>query len=326
VSNIVSNQSPKNLEPSEKRGSAWQQFWKTASNQHQLYLMSVPFMVLVLIFNYLPMWGWTMAFQKVKTAELGKPFWERPWIGFENFVALFQDERFYLALRNTVGMGVIGLFLGLTLPIIFALLLNELGDGAFKRFVQTVAYLPHFVSWVVVAGIVYKMLSIDGGAINQLLGIFGVQPVQFMSKPEYFWQVFGISDVWKELGWNSIIYLAAITAVDPSQYDAAKVDGAGRWQLMWHVTLPGISNVVRVLVVLAIGNLMAVGFERQLLLGNDLVWESARVLDLFSLKFGVEVGNYGFGTAVNVINSVVSLTLLFAANSFIKWRTGESVL
>jgi putative aldouronate transport system permease protein len=323
VSNIVSKQTPQNLEPGTKRVSAWNQFWKTAYNQRQLYFMSLPFVALVLVFNYLPIWGWTMAFQNVR---LGRSFWEQEWVGFANFVELFQDERFYSALRNTIGMGVIGLVLGFTLPIIFALLLNELGDGLFKRFVQTVAYLPHFVSWVIVAGIVYKMLSTDGGAVNQLLGIFGVEPIQFMAKPEYFWQVVVASDIWKELGWNSIIFLAAMTAVDPSQYDAAKVDGAGRWQLMWHVTLPGISNVVRVLLVLAIGNLIAIGWERQFLLSNSLVMDSARTLDLFALNNGLRDREYGFATAISVINSVVGLALLFSANAYFKWRTGESVL
>ena len=323
MSNIASQQTAQHLEPASPRRSSWNQFWKTAFLQRQLYLMSLPFVAMVLVFNYLPIWGWTMAFQKVK---LGRGFWEQEWVGFENFIRLFQDERFYLALRNTVGMGVIGLMLGFTLPIIFALLLNELGDGIFKRFVQTVAYLPHFVSWVIVAGIVYKMLSTDSGAVNQLLGVFGVQPVQFMANPDYFWQVVVASDIWKELGWNSIIFLAAMTAVDPSQYDAAKVDGAGRWQLMWHVTLPGISNVVRVLLVLAIGNLIAIGWERQFLLSNSLVMDSARTLDLFALDNGLRSRDYGFATAISVVNSVVGLTLLFTANAYFKWRTGESVL
>ncbi len=323
MSNIVNKQTPQNLGPAAQRRLTWNQFWKTAFNQRQLYLMSLPFALLVLIFNYLPIWGWTMAFQKVR---LGRSFWDQEWVGFANFVELFQDERFYMALRNTIGMGVIGLVLGFTLPIIFALLLNELGDGLFKRFVQTVAYLPHFVSWVIVAGIVYKMLSTDGGAVNQLLGLFGIEPIQFMAKPEYFWQVVIASDIWKELGWNSIIFLAAMTAVDPSQYDAAKVDGAGRWQLMWHVTLPGISNVVRVLLVLAIGNLIAIGWERQFLLSNSLVMESARTLDLFALNNGLRDREYGFATAISVINSVVGLALLFSANAYFKWRTGESVL
>jgi putative aldouronate transport system permease protein len=323
VSNIVSKQPPQSLEPTSQRRSGWAQFWKTAYNQRQLYFMSLPFAVLVLIFNYLPIWGWTMAFQNVR---LGRSFWEQEWVGFANFVELFQDERFYSALRNTIGMGVLGLLIGFTLPIIFALLLNELGDGLFKRFVQTVAYLPHFVSWVIVAGIVYKMLSIDGGAVNQLLGVFGIAPIPFMAKPEYFWQVVIASDIWKELGWNSIIFLAAMTAVDPSQYDAAKVDGAGRWQLMWHVTLPGISNVVRVLLVLAIGNLIAIGWERQFLLSNSLVMDSARTLDLFALNNGLRDREYGFATAISVINSVVGLALLFSANAYFKWRTGESVL
>jgi putative aldouronate transport system permease protein len=323
VSSFAANQNTTNLEPAAQRRLAWTRFWKKTLEQRYLYLMSLPFAVMVLIFNYVPIWGWTMAFQKVR---IGRSFWEQPWVGFDNFVQLFQDERFYLALRNTLGMGLIGLTVGFTMPIIFALLLNELGGGYFKRLVQTVSYLPHFVSWVVVSGIVYKMLSTDGGAINQLLEFFGQQPVQFMAKSEFFWPIVVLSDLWKELGWNTIIYLAAITAIDPSLYDAAKVDGADRWQLMWHITLPGISGVVMVLLVLSIGSLIAIGFEKQLLLGNPLVSDSSQVLDLYALKYGLGANNYSFGTAISVVNSVVGIVLLFAANAFFKYRTGESVL
>ena len=298
-------------------------FWRTAREQWQLYAMLLPFAALVFVFNYVPIWGWITAFQKYRP---GKPVWEQRWVGFENFVNLFQDERFYMALRNTLGMSILGLLIGFTVPIIFALLLNELRSTLFKRTVQTVSYLPHFVSWVVVAGLVYKMLSPDGGPINQMITAGGGQPVQFMAKPEYFWGIVVLADLWKELGWNTIIYLAAITAIDSSLYDAAKVDGAGRFGMIRHVTLPGIMPVITVLLVLAIGNLMSIGFEKQMLLGNPIVYEKSMVLDLYALRTGIGANNFSFGTTIGMVNSLVGLTLLFTANWWVRRRTGESVI
>jgi putative aldouronate transport system permease protein len=285
--------------------------------------MSIPFAILVLVFNYIPIWGWTMAFQKYR---VGQPFWSQAWVGFDNFIALFQDDRFYLALRNTLGMSILGLMVGFTMPIVFAILINELRNRFFKKTVQTVSYLPHFVSWVVVAGIVYKMLSTDSGPVNQVLGLFGQEPVQFMAKEEYFWGIVVISDLWKELGWNTIIFLAAITAINPELYEAAKMDGAGRLTQIIHVTLPGISNIIIVLLVLSIGNLIAIGFEKQMQLSNPLVNDTALVLDLYALKYGIGMNRFSFGTAIGVVNSIVSLTLLFTANGIFKKRTGQSVM
>jgi putative aldouronate transport system permease protein len=298
-------------------------FWRIFIEQRYLYLMSVPFAVMVLIFNYFPIWGWTVAFQKYR---LGRPFWKQTWIGLGNFIDLFQQPRFYLALKNTLGMSILGLCVGFLCPIAFAILLNELRWRSFKRTVQTVSYLPHFVSWVVVAGIVYRMLSTDGGPINQIIASLGQKPVQFMAQEKYFWGIVVGSDLWKELGWNAIIYLAAITAIDPELYEAAKVDGAGRWRQIRHITLPGISDVVVVLLILSIGNLINIGFEKQFQLMNPLVSDSAQVLDLYALKYGIQSNNFGLGAAVNVVNSLVSLTLLFTANGIFRRRTGRSVM
>jgi putative aldouronate transport system permease protein len=313
---------PENQNPTKLRNKG-SQFWKTFWNQRHMYMMSIPFAIMVVVFNYVPIWGWLMAFQKFRP---GRPFWEQRWVGFDNFVQLFQDNRFYEALQNTLGMSILGLIVGFTMPIIFALLLNELRTGLFKRFVQTISYLPHFVSWVVVSGIVYKMLSTDDGPVNQLIQIFGLQSVQFMAKSEYFWFIVVLSDLWKELGWNTIIYLAAITAIEPALYEAARVDGANRWQLTRYITLPGISSVIIILLVLSIGNLISIGFEKQLLLGNPLVAEKSQVLDLYALKSGIGSNNYSFGTSINMVNSIVGLMLLFAANGFFKRKTGESVI
>lgn len=300
-------------------------FWTTFIRNRYLYAMSLPFVIWVFIFSYYPLWGWTMAFQKYKPA---KSFLDQTWVGFDNFRLLFQDETFYLVLRNTLAMSFMGLIAGFTVPIIFAVLLNEVRQIVFKRFAQTVSYLPHFVSWVVVAGIVTKMLSTENGAVNELLMWLGVisEPVQFMAKGEWFWGIVTISDLWKETGWNTIIYLAAISGIGPELYEAAKVDGASRLRQIWHITLPGIRTTIVILLIMSIGHLISIGFEKQFLLGNNLVSDYSQVLDLYSLNYGLQMGRYSFGTAINIFNSVVSIILLFSANGLFKRITKESIM
>ncbi|UYO04453.1 MULTISPECIES: ABC transporter permease [Paenibacillus] len=300
-------------------------FWSTVLQQKYLYLMSLPFVIWVFVFSYLPLWGWTMAFQNYKPA---RSFSEQKWVGFKYFQELFQDDRFYLVLRNTLAMSFMGLILGFVVPIFFAILLNELRGMFFKRFVQTVSYLPHFVSWVVVAGIITKMLSIDGGAVNQILMALHLtdEPIQFMAKGNWFWYIVTGSDVWKETGWNTIIYLAAITGIDPELYEASRVDGASRWRQMWHITLPGIRSTISVLLIMSIGHLISIGFEKQFLLGNNLVTDYSEVLDLYALNYGLNMGRFSYGTAIGIFNSVVSIILLFTANGIFKKVTKESIM
>ncbi|MFS0775375.1 sugar ABC transporter permease [Neobacillus sp. 3P2-tot-E-2] len=300
-------------------------FWKTFVQQKYLYLMSVPFVLLVIVFNYFPLWGWSMAFQNYKPAL---SLFQQEWVGFEHFIELFSDERFYRALRNTLGMSLLGLTVGFVMPIIFAVLLNEVRLSVFKRTVQTITYLPHFVSWVVVAGIVTKMLSTDGGVINEMLVSLGIldKPVQFMAEGTYFWEIVVASDIWKEMGWNAIIFLAAISGIDSQLYESAKVDGAGRLRQIWHVTLPGIRPTILVLLILNIGHLTSIGFEKQMLLGNNLVVDYAEVLDLYALNYGIGLGRFSYGTAIGIFNSVISIILLFVANGIFKKYSNSSVM
>ncbi len=287
--------------------------------------MSLPFVAWVFVFNYLPVWGWTMAFQNFRP---GNAIWEQEWVGFEHFIALFQDERFFLALRNTLAMSFLGVLFGFTIPIIFAILLNEVRHSIFKRVTQTVTYLPHFVSWVVVAGIVTKMLSTDGGIVNDLLMGIGIidEPFQFMAQEKWFWGIVTVSDIWKEMGWNAIIFLAAIAGLDPQLYEAAKVDGAGRFRQIWHITLPGIRPTILVVLILNIGHLIQIGFEKQMLLGNPLVVDYAEVLELYALNYGIGLGQFSYGTAIGIFNSVVSIFLLFLANGIFKKYSNQSVM
>ncbi len=288
----------KPLKPQRNSGK----FWRTLLQQKYLYLMSIPFVAWVFLFNYIPIWGWTMAFQRYRP---GKSFMKQEWVGLDNFRELFHDERFYMALKNTLAMSFMGLFAGFTIPILFALLLNELRRQMFKRIVQTVSYLPHFVSWVVVAGIINKMMSIDGGINGLLMNLHIItEPIQFLAKADWFWGIVTASDVWKETGWNSIIYLAAMTGIDPELYEAARVDGAARIRQMWHITLPGIRTTIIILLIMSIGNLINIGFEKQFLLSNPIVADKAETLDLYALNYGLQLGRYSFGTAINIFNSV----------------------
>jgi len=287
--------------------------------------MSIPFVIWVFVFAYIPIWGWTMAFQNYKP---GLSFSQQEWVGFQHFKELFLDHDFYLVMRNTLAMSIMGLVVGFICPIVLAVLLQELKSQYFKRTVQTISYLPHFVSWVVVSGIVIQMLSTDDGVVNQILVNLHIirKPIEFMAKENWFWGIVTTADVWKEVGWNTIIYLAAIAGIDPQLYEAAKVDGASRYRQIWHITLPGIRPTITILLILSIGNLINIGFEKQMLLGNPLVQSHSNVIQLYALNYGINLGRYSFGTAVGIFNSVVSIILLFTSNKIFKKTTGESVM
>ncbi|WP_246188182.1 ABC transporter permease [Paenibacillus tengchongensis] len=318
---VTANESVTPVPPTKRKSG----FWSSVVQQKYLYLMSLPFVIWVFIFSYLPLWGWTMAFQNYKPA---KSFGEQKWVGLDNFKELFQDERFYLVLRNTLAMSGLGLVFGFVVPVLFAVLLNELKGSVFKRTVQTVSYLPHFVSWVVVGGIVYKMLAIEGGAVNDLLLWLNIidEPIQFMAKPKMFWGIVTVADLWKETGWNAIIYLAAITGIDKELYEAAKVDGAGRVKQMFHITLPGIRSTITILLIMSIGHLVGTGFEKQFQLSNSLLTDYSEVLDLYALNYGISLSRFSYGTAISMFTSVVSIILLLIANGVSKKITKESIM
>ncbi|MCI3925118.1 ABC transporter permease subunit [Paenibacillus sp. TRM 82003] len=300
-------------------------FFARLAQQKVLLAMSIPFLIWLLIFKYLPIWGWTIAFQDYKPA---KSFSNQEWVGFEHFIALFSDDRFLRILRNTLAMSTINLILGFTTAIALALLLNEVRNIAFKRVTQTISYLPHFLSWVVAASIVQQTLSPDG-IINQILIWTGFVEkggeILFLGIGEAFWGIFGATYVWKEIGWNTIVYLAAMTMIDPSQYEAADIDGAGRFQKMFYITLPGIKPVIVVLLIMSIGQLLLAGFEPQYLLGNGLNVDYSEVIDIFVLKYGIGHGNFSLGVAAGIFKTVVSFVLLFGANNLAK-RLGEDRL
>ncbi|NQX49500.1 sugar ABC transporter permease [Paenibacillus tritici] len=298
--------------------------WRLIKNQRQLIWMSVPLMLYIILFAYVPVWGWTMAFQNYKPA---KSFGEQEWVGLKQFKFLFTDDNFIRVLRNTLAMGVINLILGFVTAIVLALLLNEIKKVFWKRTVQTISYLPHFLSWIIVTGIVATSLSINDGIVNIVLMKLHLikEPILWLSEGKYFWGIVGASHVWKEVGWNTIIYLAAIASIDPALYEAAEIDGANRYKKMMYVTLPGIKATIVILMIMSIGHVLEAGFEVQYLLGNGLVVDWAETIDIFVLKYGLAQGNYSLATAGGIFKTVVSVTLLLMANGISK-RLGEERL
>lgn len=298
-------------------------FFKVLSRQKMLMLMSLPFLVWVIVFKYVPLWGWTIAFQKYK---LARDLFDQTWVGLDNFAFLFKEEQFYLVLRNTLVMSSVNLVLGFVTAILLALLLNELRRVYFKRAVQTISYLPHFISWVVAANIVQTALAPEG-IFNVLLLQLNIidKPVLWLGVGEYFWGILGVTEVWKNVGWNTIIYLAAITTIDPTQYEAAEIDGASRLQRMWHITLPGIKPVIVILLIMNLGHILESGFEPQYLLGNGMNVEYSENLDIFVLKYGIQMNNFGLATAAGMFKTVVSFIFLIVANNLAK-RLGENRL
>ncbi|AOZ92240.1 ABC transporter permease [Paenibacillus crassostreae] len=298
--------------------------WRVIRDQKQLMFMSVPVILYIILFSYIPIWGWSMAFQDFKPA---KAFTEQTWVGFKHFSFLFTDETFLRVLRNTLAMSMINMALGFVTAIVFAILLNEIKSKFFKKTVQTVSYLPHFLSWIIVTGLVANSLAIEDGIVNVLLMKLGFvdSPIMWLNEGKYFWGIVASSHVWKEVGWNAIIYLAAITSISPELYEAADIDGANRYQKMLHITLPGIKSIIVILLIMNLGWILEAGFEVQYLLGNGLVVDWSETIDIFVLKYGLRIGNYSLATAAGIFKTIVSITLIFAANSIAK-RLGEERL
>lgn len=300
-------------------------FLKRVRTQKELVLLSVPFFVYFAIFSYAPLWGLTMAFQNYKP-QLS--FGEQEWVGFKHFQNLFSDEKFLRVLGNTIGMSLINLILSFVSAIAFALFLNELSSRKFKRFTQTVSYMPHFLSWIIVCGLVANILSMDNGILNEILMKLGLvkDKIHFLGDPKYFWWIVGFSNVWKSMGWNSIIYLAAITSIDPALYEAASMDGCGRFKRMWHITLPGIKSTIIILLIMNAGWILNAGFEVQYILGSSgLVLDASETIDIFVLKSLGRAGGFSIGTAAGLFKTAVSVVILTVCN-FIAGKLGEEKL
>ncbi|WMC93322.1 ABC transporter permease [Kineothrix sp. MB12-C1] len=281
--------------------------------------MSVPLVLYMLFFSYYPLTGWSMAFQNYKPQI--RSIWEQEWVGFANFTKLFQGlygEQFLRSVRNTFGQSLLTLVLGTFCAIGLSLLINEVRHMGFKRIVQNISYLPHFLSWIIATGMIATALSLpsSGGIINTVLMNLNIisEPIAFLQKPEYFWWIVAFGNLWKSLGWNTIIYLAAMTAIDPSLYEAADIDGANRYQKMCWITLPSIKPTIVILLIMATGQLLQSGFELQYFLGGSVTAEMAENIDIFVLKYGIQLRDYSLATVAGIMKTGVSFVFVFAAN------------
>lgn len=304
---------PGNFETGKvNRNSLWRRFIA----QRHLQTMALLGVAWMIIFNYIPMYGVIIAF---KEFNIVKSISEAPWVGLSHFKEFLQDESLVDVIRNTLGISLIKLFIGFPLPIIFALFLNEVRSVRFKKWIQTISYLPHFLSWVVLGGILATWLA-DIGIINNILLALNLidQPITYLAEPSYFWTIVISSDIWKELGWSAIIYLAAISGVSPEMYEAATIDGAGRFQKMWFVTLPAIKSTISILFILAVSGVLSSNFDQILVLRNSLNDSASNVIDYYVYYTGILSGRFSYSAAVGLLKSVIALILLLIANQVSK--------
>ncbi|RXZ78431.1 sugar ABC transporter permease [Paenibacillaceae bacterium] len=292
--------------------------------QWDIQLMAIPALLFIFVFSYIPMYGVLMAFQDY---SLFKGFMNSPWVGLKHFDMFFNSPEFWTVMRNTIVISVLKLAIGFPAPIILALMLNEVSVRFFKRVVQTISYLPHFLSWVIVSGFVISMLSTDNGSINILLEKLGLidEPINFMSEPGYFWSILVATNVWKEIGFSSIVYLAAIAGINPHLYEAASMDGASRVRQIFSITVPSIMPVVIIFFILAIGNFLNAGFEDILLLAvNPVLRDVSDVIDTYVYRIGIQNSRYSYATAAGLFKAVISVSLLAGAN-YLARRSGHSL-
>ena len=297
---------------------------KKVNEQKYLLLLVMPAVVWLFVFAYMPIYGVVIAF---KAYNVGLGIWGSPWSGLDQFRVLFTDRLFYNALRNTFLISAAKLVVGFPVPIVFALMLNELKRmHLFKKGVQTLTYLPHFLSWAFVAAFLITFFS-DSGMINYLLTSLNLvgEPYAFLADRASFFSIVVLSDIWKHFGFSSIIYLAAISTISPTLYEAAYMDGASRFQRAWYITIPGIKPTVIVLLILAISRMMTQNFEQLFLMQNILVMDVAEILETYTYKMGLQKARFSYSTAVGLFQSLVAFVLLFSANRFSRWYTGESV-
>ncbi|MFC4619747.1 ABC transporter permease [Camelliibacillus cellulosilyticus] len=298
--------------------SLWVRIW----DHKVFYLFLLPGVIWFIIFSYIPMYGVTIAFKDYNFSQgiLGSP-----WAGWKYFKQFFDYYQSWDIIRNTVVISVLKLIFGFPAPIILALLLNEIRLRKFKKTVQTISYLPHFVSWVVVVTLMERLLTPYGGPVNGIIHALGFHKMTFMGNVDTFYPLVILSDIWKGVGWNTIIYLAAISGIDPQLYEAAKIDGAGRFRQMWHVTIPSIRGVMVILFILATGSLMSAGYEQLLLLNSPATNAVGNVLDVYQIHAGLEQGRFSYAAAVGLFQGIIGFILVIIANK-ISRRVNETSL
>ncbi|WP_022917838.1 ABC transporter permease [Ruania albidiflava] len=304
--------------PEPARKNTWRRALK---RDWRLYTFLIAPVIFLLIFRYLPMAGNVIAFRRFRP---GSSIFGDEWVGLHYFEMFIGNEQFWNVFWNTAILGGLTLLICFPLPIVLALLLNELRSRRFKRVVQTISYLPHFLSIVIVAGIVFQLTSLDG-TINQIVTAIGGDAIPFMQLPEWFRTIYVSSEVWQTVGWGTILYLAALTTIDGQLYEAARIDGANRWQQTWHITLPGIRPTMVVLLILNIGSFMAVGFEKVLLLQNPLIYSTGDVISTYLYRVGIQSAQFSYGTAIGLFEALIGLVLVLSANFVSRRLVGASL-
>jgi putative aldouronate transport system permease protein len=301
----------------------WRQtVWRHLLRDKYLILLIIPVITYYIVFCYYPMYGVIIAFKDYRP---GLGIMASKWVGLENFTQFFGSFYFSRLMTNTLAISTFSLLWGFPLPIILALMLNEFKDGLFKRGIQTVSYFPHFVSLVVTCGMIINFFSPSGGFVNDLIRAAGGKPINFLGKPQYFRTIYVASGIWQGLGWSSIIYIAALTGIDPQLYEAARIDGAGRWAQVFHVSLPSIIVTIIILLILNVGNIMSVGYEKIILLYSPSTYETADVISTYVYRQGLQSSQYSFSAAVGFFNSVINLTLLVVTNQIARRTTGQGI-
>jgi len=297
--------------------------FKKFMRDRYLLLLLIPGVLYFIVFQYLPMGGLLIAF---KDYSIHRGIWESPWVGLDNFKKAFASTDFWYVLRNTIVISTYKLIFGFPAPIILSLFLNELRSRYFKRVVQTVLYLPHFISWVVIAGILVGILSPSYGLAGPVFKMLGMEPIHLMASTKHFRGLLVASEIWKNMGWGTIVYLAALSNIDPSLYESAVVDGANKLMTTIYITLPSISSVIILLLIIRIGNLLDAGFEQVLVMQNDLVRPISDIFQTFVYRRGLERGDYSYATAVEFFNSAVALILIVSADRFAKFIGEEGLI
>jgi ABC-type polysaccharide transport system, permease component len=296
--------------------------WRVYFNYRQIYLLALPGLIYYVVFKLGPVWGYALAFEDFNPY---KGLFGSAFVGLRNFAEFFQSKYFLLMLRNTVAISLLNLFFYFPAPILLALLLNEIRFEGLKRLNQTLLYLPHFMSWVVITGLTFFLLSTDVGLVNKAIAGVGGRPVSFLSNPHLFWWIILLQDIWKEVGWGTIIFLAAISQIDPSLYEAAVMDGATRIQQTMRITLPSIMPTIVILFILRLGKILDVSFEQIILMYNPFVKSVAEIFDTYAYNQGVVQGNYSLGVAVGLCKSALGLVLVVASNKITKALGQEGI-
>ncbi len=314
--NILSQKIEKKKTP--KLASGWKKY-------KLYYMLILPGILYYVIFHYIPMFGIIIAFKDISPFEGVNGIISGDWVGFRHFIKFFNSMYFWNIIRNTLTISFYKLAFGFPAPIILALLLNEVKNKHFKKTVQTISYLPHFISMVVVAGLLTNVLSTQGGIVNEILKAFGKEPIFFLGDSRFFRSVLVSSGVWQGVGWGSIIYLAAITGIDTQLYEACIVDGGNKWRQIWHITLPGIRNVIILMLIMAIGGLLNAGFEQILLLYSPAVYDVSDIIDTYVYREGLINANYSFSTAIGLLKSVIAMALMMGSNYIAKLFDQEGI-